>query len=514
MGYRSHASNFIASTLPSLSIDKPAGAAAGDLLVAVVGARTESAQAWASPPSGWVQVNTAAGDGYSSSVFVKRAGASEPSSYTFSGSTSATRSGVIVCYENAGDPEDSDRSFTGDVVVAATPVVDVADTGTVLHIWVSRFLNVGYTLSAGPTERAFVDGDIDIVFADEWQEAPGTSPSRTLTLTSGDQFFHTFAVAVPPGNNPPLAPTIVNPAPGQTLVTNEPNRIDWDFNDPDDGDSQSAFDLQIREQGDTNLVVDVDFEETTNTYWDMAGDTLATGDYEVRVRTYDTVGEQGAWCDWVPFSAAPRPSAPTVTAPTSGGTISTEQFLVGWSAANQDAYQLRRVADDGGDPDTDVVYFDTGTIASSGARARTVEFETNNRWEHIQLRRRVDGLWSEWASVRVQVSYTVPATPTAAVAVHEDLIDGRMMPVGFAISATHPAPVDDEPAVTHMDVWRALDDGTGQPVPGSEEQLQRGTGLAPSATFIDASVRSGVGYLYAVRDHGDNGTSVMSSWAG
>jgi hypothetical protein len=86
--------------------------------------------------------------------------------------------------------------------------------------------------------------------------------------------------------------------------------------------------------------------------------------------------------------------------------------VMAWSAPDQTAAQVRRVADDAGSPDTTVVYHDSGTILSATARNRQIPFETNNRWEHVQVRIEHDGLWSSWASVRVHVSYTPPATPT------------------------------------------------------------------------------------------------------
>jgi hypothetical protein len=210
-------------------------------------------------------------------------------------------------------------------------------------------------------------------------------------------------------NTAPNAPILTAPADGATIDRNITQRFDWDFSDPDSGDSQSKYDLRYRVTG-TSTWTDVT-GTTPNTYHDFAAGTFAAGDYEWQVRTYDAAGAVGPYSASSFFTAADAPPEPTITDPVSGATIS-NIHTVQWSTPNQDAYQQRRVADNAGAADTSTVYADTGEVVSATARARTVEFETNNRYEHIQVRIKHNGLWSSWASIRVHVSYTPPATPT------------------------------------------------------------------------------------------------------
>lgn len=306
-------------------------------------------------------------------------------------------------------------------------------------------------------------------------------------------------------NDPPHAPGLSHPVGGATIDRTSTVRFGWDFDDPDDGDTQSRYQLEVREQGDTGVVYDAD-TETPNEYHDLPSGTLDAGGFEWRARTWDAAGADGPWSGWEPFVAATPPDPPTITDPTDGQTIPSETYAVEWSTSNQGAYQLRRVADDAGSPDSEVVYFDTGTVQSSGARSRTVEFDTNQRWEHVQVRIRRDGLWSTWSSKRVEVSYTPPAEPAVAVGVHTVVVDGVTYEAGLTVAASHPTPQGDEPDVVAHDVWRrraGTDGGDG---------IRVAADVTPSATWIDWAVASGIEYEYRVRAIGDNDTRRWSPW--
>ena len=299
-------------------------------------------------------------------------------------------------------------------------------------------------------------------------------------------------------NVPPDAPNLLSPV-GTTIDRTVTNRFDWAFSDPDTGDTQSEFQLQIRLQGETATAVDVT-SETITTHYDLPGGTLAAGDYEWRVRTRDALGEQGPYSSWEPFTADEPPAGPTITSPVNEGTIGTEQFDVTWSASEQDAYQLRRLGDAAGSPDTDNVLFDTGQVNSSGARSRTVEFPTNDQTEHVQVRVLRNSLWSPYSTVRVHVDYTVPETPTAVLAANT--------PQGaITVSADNPTPGSGVPTVESFRVFRrrAGDSGDG---------IRLAVDRPPSGSFVDWSVASGVDYQYRVQAMGDNGTSVFSAWSG
>ena len=103
-----------ASTSANLTIDKPAGTLEGDLMVAFLAAGGGD---WGHP-SGWTEV----GDTNGYAVSYKVAGASEPSSYTFSLSSSLFRlSGAIVTYRDAAYDAIGSFATPDDVLVVTGP---------------------------------------------------------------------------------------------------------------------------------------------------------------------------------------------------------------------------------------------------------------------------------------------------------------------------------------------------------------------------------------------------------
>jgi hypothetical protein len=340
--------------------------------------------------------------------------------------------------------------------------------------------------------------------------ASGNTSTKGLTLAGGTYYLRArakdakgalsglTAVQSFTTNRPPDAPTLGYPSGGQTIDRNSALRMSWTFSDPDSGDSQSKYDLRYRLTSTTAWTVVS--ATTTNTFRDFAAGTFAAGDYEWQVRTYDSLGEVGPYSASGFFTAADAPAGPTITDPGNGGVVNTNPYAVVWSAADQDAYQLRTVADSAGSPDTATVYTDTGTVEAPGVRTANVAFPVNGRAEHVQLRVRFDGLWSSWASNAVTVSYTAPATPSVTVLASSS--EGAI-----SVEGTHPAPSGSEPTVSGVDVYR-------------RETAVGGGGIRiaanrhPDAVFIDYTPASGVDYEYALLALGSNGTSTLSAWAG
>jgi MSHA biogenesis protein MshQ len=90
-------------------INKPAGTVANDVLVAAIEVRPETATI--TPPSGWTlagRLDNAGGNGNSMAVYYKVAGGSEPSTYTWSFSSSTGSAGGIMAFTgvNTADPVD------------------------------------------------------------------------------------------------------------------------------------------------------------------------------------------------------------------------------------------------------------------------------------------------------------------------------------------------------------------------------------------------------------------------
>lgn len=295
-------------------------------------------------------------------------------------------------------------------------------------------------------------------------------------------------------NLAPNAPTGLSPSGGATIDRNITQRFSWAFSDPDAGDTQSAYDLQYRIGAGAWTTVS---GTTPNAFRDFAAGTFSAATYEWQVRTYDALGVVSPYSASSFFTAANSPGGPTITAPTSGQIISTTSSLVTWSTGSQDGYQVRKVADNAGAADTAVVYFDTGEVVNATARSLSVAFPTNSRFEHVQVRTQTAGLWSPYASVRVQVSYTPPATPSS-------ILTPSSSTASIAVTLSSPAPGAGQPAVASYDLFRreTLVGGAG---------IRIGTAL-PAGVFTDRTVASGVDYGYLVRAVATNGTTSDSGW--
>lgn len=294
-------------------------------------------------------------------------------------------------------------------------------------------------------------------------------------------------------NEPPTAPTPRTLLGGVTVSTGGKNRASWTFNDPNVGDSQSAFNFYYRVVGDTSWTTVT--KTTPNPWYDFDAGTLDPADYEWQVEVYDAAGEISPRTTSALFTAADPPDGPSVTYPINGQAVEQLETVV-WSAPAQDSYQLRRIADDAGDPDPSTVYFDTGEVAETLTRSLAVEFDVNDRFEHVQVRVKFSSLWSEWVGVQVDVSYTPPPTPTFTV--YPDATTGSLL-----VMIANPAPVGDEPPAAYNDVY--VNDGAGLERKASE--------IATNAGWRHWTPRSGRDYTGSVRVVGvaANGTTASST---
>lgn len=298
-------------------------------------------------------------------------------------------------------------------------------------------------------------------------------------------------VRVPSANASPNAPILTAPADGATIDRSATQRFDWDFSDPDAGDSQSKYDVRYRLIGDPTWITVTG--TTPTTFHDFAAGTFAAGDYEWQIRTYDAQGAVGPYSASGFFTAATPPPAPVITDPINGQTIGAQSYFATMSAPDVDASQWRTVADNAGVPDPTTVHQDSGAIESSTQRSYQLSFPVNNRAEHIQARIRLDGLWSSWYSIAVDVSYTPPPIPARLLTPNGTRID---------VAITNPPPDVGEPAVAFNKVF--VDDGDG-------EEL-RATDLPGNATWTYRTPRSRRDYEPHIRvvAVGDNGTEASS----
>ncbi len=418
VAYRSSAYAFTTTT--ALSITKPAGQVEGDVVVLLININGLSTPTW---PTGFTEIFSSVGK-YIAAAW-KTAGPTEPATYGITLSSAPNRAhGYAVAVSGAvsvGDPIGaySQRHYSATSNLVSALGVETDRAGLLLGNFALWDSSVSYTPPTGMIEA--LDNFNSLLSTELTYESltgPTSTGYRDARVSATVDRIRQAALVFVSENLPPNAPNQLFPIVGEAINGGVSNALTWTFSDPDTGDSQSRYDLQIRLQGSSTNTVDTN-STTTNEFYSLPASALTEGNWEWRVRTYDSQGAIGAWTGWEPFRVNLTPDTPTITAPVTPFIISADSALVTWSVPDQDSYQLRKVADAAGSPVTTTVYYDTGTVASSSTRGRTVDFPTNGRFEHIQMRVYEGGLWSGWASIRVSVSYTAPRVPLMIVTERE-----------------------------------------------------------------------------------------------
>lgn len=296
-------------------------------------------------------------------------------------------------------------------------------------------------------------------------------------------------------NAAPTAATGLSPDGGTVVDRALVQRLAWTFNDPNPGDTQSKFDLRWRVGVGAWTTVT---QTTTNRYYDAPAATFPAGSVEWQVLPYDALGLAAtAWSASAFFTAATAPAAPAITSPANNSAQGAPTGVLAWSAPTQDAYQVRKVADNAGVANTSVVYYDTGTVVSTTARDAALDFPTNNRTEHLQVRIRSAGLWSTWSSVKVNVAWSPPAVPTLVATAQPTL-------AAIDVAVTHPAPAGTQPVVASTELWRR--------VVGSGSAGERLKLSVVGGAYRDVTPASGVAYEYQAVAIGTTGTKQASAW--
>lgn len=191
-------------------VDKPTGTAEGNILFAFI--RIGGAKAVDSVPSGWTLICSHLPYIYYY-LYYKIAGASEPSSYTWSFTGSSLIRIVCSCYTggdfDADDPIDaySNTAYaTSDTAVrAASMTVSAADSPLVF--WAVAYSATGQTFTKPtiPTTDWVEDDDSGSVATATWVEicsmiwsGSGATGVMEATCTEATTYKHAFAVALNP----------------------------------------------------------------------------------------------------------------------------------------------------------------------------------------------------------------------------------------------------------------------------------------------------------------------------
>ena len=166
------------------TVSKPAGVAAGDLLLATI--EVDADPVTVTPPNGWtLLIDTVAAQGtanaWHAQVWYKVATASEPASYTWTVGGSPWVDIGLAAYSGVSTTNPFDAFSGRDAGVTATPSTDAVTTTSPNDLVVGLFIDFNtttWTAGSGTTKRYDFDGNTS---EDVVQASPGSTGAKTAT---------------------------------------------------------------------------------------------------------------------------------------------------------------------------------------------------------------------------------------------------------------------------------------------------------------------------------------------
>jgi hypothetical protein len=190
-----------------VTVPKPAGAAAGDLLLATVDVRGVPA---ITPPAGWTQLQTnTSGTAIRKATFWRLAGASEPETYTWGFSKALNAVGTILAYDGVSATSPIQAS-SGQANAASTSITAPSLTTTSPDALVVGLFGLAKRATIAPptdmTERSEVVTPTTVTTAaataetaDRTQARAGDSGPQVATATSGGPNVGQLVALTPAG---------------------------------------------------------------------------------------------------------------------------------------------------------------------------------------------------------------------------------------------------------------------------------------------------------------------------
>jgi len=187
-----------------LTLPRPTGVAAGDLLLSSITVASTSVSL--TPPAGWVQViNASEGTVIRTVVYRRVAGNSEPASYTWTFPSSIRALGAVLAYQGV-DPTQPINAADGYGNAASTAITAPGITPSVpacllVHVAATAVATT-ITPAPGMTERLEVPGTgLTVSVSDQPRPTAGYTGTRTATAGSAARNVG-HCVALRPGASP------------------------------------------------------------------------------------------------------------------------------------------------------------------------------------------------------------------------------------------------------------------------------------------------------------------------
>lgn len=470
--------------------DVPAvtGRTAGDLLILALAAES------APTPVGWSKIYGTLGSS-ALTIFSRTATGDTADNASKSGASNA---GVMLAYRDAIFDVVGGQESPGDSVITAPAVTAAASASTVARFfWVDNFSGL-HTLTSpnGFTTRLYSGGLANYPLL-RVGEHPRSGAVGVLSATASVSNSANAGVTITlrSANVAPIAPTPLAPANNSTIPSNATNRFQWEFADPDPGDSQSAYNIRHRPVGTVEWV-STGWVALPNAYHDFPAGTFADGDHEWQVATKDAQGVEGPYSvSWF-FAAATPGEGPTIVDPANGSTVPSNTYEATVSYPTWDSAEWEVI------DATSSAVIDSGTLGIAD-RTFTAEGLVDGSTVIWRVRATVDTLPTAWAESTTDVSYTPPPAPSLEVATSDEQ-------ALISVMVTTPAPSGGAPAAQHVDIYSR--DPSGRDKYRPAEGVKIAAGKAPNATWLDWTAAARTNYEYRAVAVASNGTTTSSEW--
>lgn len=313
----------------------------------------------------------------------------------------------------------------------------------------------------------------------EYQQALTYAPTQPTWITAGAAY--------------------VNGGPADVAAT---LALDWQFNDPDLNDAQTAYALS-RQIGAGALA----YYRASDATWqateqkNLTATTIVTlaaawalnsdANYTFKVKSWDGADVASAYSDPLVLTPSAKVN-PAIVTPAESSTWTTDTLTVTWTAAEQTAYKVELYI-------FGILVGDTGWITSTALSHVLLSPLLANGFNYSVrvLTKNNEGLISDFSQKNFSVAFTAPATATLVIT--PSPANGWN-----AVVITNPAPSGGQPAVTDQDIYRRKT--------GATDSLRVAAAVANNATYNDWRATSRQPYEYQVFTRGANGASSVSAW--
>ncbi len=299
---------------------------------------------------------------------------------------------------------------------------------------------------------------------------------------AGDGTLSTVHVGDTGLNQAPNAP-VLNPV--SIFSAGAAKTVTWSYSDNNPKDTQSAFQLQIRDQSSGTSVLDTGKAVSTNRSYTIPANTLSNNEtYEWRVRTYDQGDAVGAYSTYSVFSTVSTGVVEITTPATDNpsGLVS-PNLEIEWTftasgSLTQSRYyvKVRRT-------DTGVELLDSGYLSGPEVRSYLIQGLITDVQQQIELRIEDNtGELSNTAIRLVTPIFSGPDTPTFTTS---PTADG----LGIQLAISNPDATGDLPAAERNDIYRS---------PAGENTYIKIGESPPNTIYVDYGVAPRALYDYKV----------------